>query len=104
MISRHWHGIVKSDQADAYVVSLLTETFPGLQQIQGYLGAEILKREVSEGIEFLIVTRWGSIEAVRAFAGEDPGAAVVSPKAQAMMVDYDRVVQHYHVVSTFDAR
>lgn len=103
MISRHWHGIVKSDQADAYVVYLLTETFPGLQQIQGFLGAEILKREVPEGIEFLIVTRWASIEAVRAFAGEDPGDAVVAPKAQAMMVDYDRVVQHYHVVSAIDA-
>lgn len=103
MISRHWHGIVKTDQADAYVVYLLSETFPGLRQIQGFLGAEILKREVPEGIEFLIVTRWASIDAVRAFAGEDPGDAVVSPKAQAMMVDYDRVVQHYHVVSKLDA-
>ncbi|MBC7896016.1 MAG: antibiotic biosynthesis monooxygenase [Cytophagaceae bacterium] len=99
MISRHWHGIVKSDQADAYVIYLLSETFPGLETIQGFLGAEVLKREVAEGIEFLVVTRWASIDAVRAFAGQDAGTAVVSPKAQAMMVDYDRVVQHYHVVS-----
>jgi heme-degrading monooxygenase HmoA len=103
MISRHWHGIVKPDQADAYVLHLISETFPGLRDLDGFLGAEILKREVPEGIEFLIVTRWASIEAVRQFAPDDPGAAVVAPKAQEMMVDYDRVVQHYHVVSTLTA-
>lgn len=102
MISRQWHGIVKPDQADAYVVYLMSEVVPGLRAIDGFAGAELLKREVTEGIEFLVVTRWASIDAVRAFAGKDPDVAVVSPKAQAMLVDYDRVVQHYHVVTVLD--
>jgi heme-degrading monooxygenase HmoA len=49
-------------------------------------------------LEFLIVTRWESLEAIRAFAGPDAEAAVVPEKVQTMMLVYDRRVRHYQVV------
>jgi hypothetical protein len=52
-----------------------------------------------EGVEFLVVTPWASIEAIRAFAGADVQAAVVPHKVHDMMLDYDRVARHYEVVS-----
>jgi hypothetical protein len=37
--------------------------------------------------------------AIRQFAGADPEAAVVPPSVTAMMVDYDRRVTHYEVIT-----
>jgi hypothetical protein len=57
-----------------------------------------LQREVNDGIEFLVVTRWISLRAVEQFAGPDLTCAVVPEKVQSMMVDYDQIVRHYEVV------
>ena len=53
---------------------------------------------MEEGVEFLIVTRWDSIEAIQRFAGRDADVAVVPQKVQEIMIEYDRVVRHYEVV------
>ncbi|HYS85038.1 MAG TPA: hypothetical protein VEN78_08565, partial [Bradyrhizobium sp.] len=63
-----------------------------------FIDASILRRNVDQGIEFLIVTRWKSMEAIDEFAGREPDIAVVPEKVQEMMVDYDRSVRHYEVV------
>jgi hypothetical protein len=57
MISRQWCGLAKPAQADAYVLHLRKETFPQLSKIPGFIDASILRRNVAEGVEFLIVTR-----------------------------------------------
>src|SRR5262245_65936135 len=98
MISRQWRGIAKRSDADRYVSHLRSETFPQLREIPGFVSASILRRDVAEGVEFRIVTTWESIDAIRRFAGENPQRAVVPEKVQAMMVTYDRTVEHYEVV------
>jgi heme-degrading monooxygenase HmoA len=98
MISRQWRGLAKPSCAEAYVEHLRTETFPALAKIAGFVGASILRRTVADGVEFVIVTRWDSLEAVRAFAGPDAEVAVVPANVHDMMIDYDRVVRHYEVV------
>ena len=99
MISRQWRGLAKPACAEAYVRHLQTETFPAIRAIPGFLGASILRRPTRDGVEFLVVTEWTSIRAIRRFAGADADAAVVPPTVQDMMVEYDRVVRHYDVVA-----
>jgi heme-degrading monooxygenase HmoA len=99
MISRHWRGLAKSRHADEYVEHLRTETFPQLSKIPGFVHASILRRKVQQGVEFLIVTTWESIGAIEQFSGRDSEAAVVPEKVQAMMIEYDRRVRHYEVVT-----
>ncbi len=98
MIVRHWTGLVKRDRADEYVSHLHTETFPSLTKIPGFLAARILRRSVSQGVEFVIVTEWDSLQAIERFAGSDAEQAVVPEAVQQMMVDYDRTVRHYEVI------
>jgi len=100
-ISRHWRGIAKPGEADHYIRHLRNETFPKLAGIEGFIKASILRRPVGENTEFLIVTTWRSIEAVRRFAGESASTAVVPPSVQAMMVEYDREVAHYEIVEEY---
>jgi heme-degrading monooxygenase HmoA len=98
MIARHWRGVAKADRADAYVEHLRSETFPALRRLRGFVSASILRRPVAGGVEFLILTTWQSLDAIRAFAGDDIDTAVVPDVAQAMMIDYDRVARHFEVV------
>lgn len=98
MISRQWCGVARRSEADSYVTHLRSETFPQLDRIAGFRGASILRRDVPAGIEFRIITLWESIDAIRAFAGEDPEAAVVPRKVKEMMVSFDSNVCHYEVI------
>jgi len=100
MISRHWKGVAKPGEADNYIRHLKTDTFPKLSEIDGFVSASILTRAADEGTEFLIVTEWESIEAIKAFAGEKEDVAVVPQVVQAMMIDYDRNVRHYEIEET----
>ena len=98
MISRQWRGVSKPEHAEAYVEHLRIETFPAIRKIPGFLSASLLRRPTEEGVEFLIVTEWVSIEAIREFAGIEVETAVVPSRVQDMMVTYDHVVRHYEVV------
>jgi heme-degrading monooxygenase HmoA len=98
MIARHWRGVAQREFADAYVEHLHSETFPQLVQLPGFHDASILRRDVEQGVEFLVVTVWKSLDAIRSFAGNDPESAVVPAKVQQMMIEYDRRPRHYEVV------
>jgi heme-degrading monooxygenase HmoA len=98
MIARHWRGVAKREFADAYVEHLHSETFPQLVQLAGFHDASLLRRDVEQGVEFLVVTVWKSLESIRSFAGNDAESAVVPVKVQQMMVEYDRRARHYEVV------
>jgi hypothetical protein len=95
MISRQWTGLAKKERAGEYIAHLQTDTFPKLTTIGGFLKASVLKRETHEGIEFLIITEWDSLDAIRQFAGPEPTIAVVPPFVQSIMVSYDKEAKHY---------
>lgn len=98
MILRLWRGLARSDSAATYQHHLQTETFPAIRRIEGFVDASILKRSIETGVEFLIVTRWETMEAIEKFAGANPEIAVVPDKVREMMLDYDAKVRHYEVV------
>ena len=98
MISRHWSGTVRPEHVADYVRHLREETFPSLTDIDGFVDATLMKRNVGSGVEFLVVTRWSSMEAIGRFAGEDPTRAVVPDKVRRWMLDFDRSVRHYEVL------
>ena len=100
MIERHWSGIVRPGRADDYVRHLEDDTFPKLRAMAGFVRGQILRRDVAEGTEFRIVTVWESLDAVRAFAGDDVAAAVVPEVARNMMVRFDPRVAHYEPVES----
>lgn len=99
MICRIWHGWTTPDNADAYESLLKNEIFIriGDRQLAGYNGIHLLRREVGDEVEFVTIMRFNSIDAVRAFAGENYEAAVVPPKAKALLSRFDARSQHYEV-------
>lgn len=98
MISRQWTGIAHHERAEEYIEHLQQSTFPALQNLPGFKGATILRKQHIDGVEFCVITEWESFNVIRAFAGKDITNAVVPPEAQKLMVQYDRRVRHYEVV------
>jgi catechol 2,3-dioxygenase-like lactoylglutathione lyase family enzyme len=98
VISRQWRGLARANEAPNYLQHLRNETFPSLRRIPGFVDASILSRPLGTGVEFLVVTRWHSMDAITRFAGTDPDAAVVPDRVAAMMIDYDRRVTHFEVI------
>lgn len=100
MIARLWHGWTTPENADAYERLLRNEVFPGIEArgVAGYRGIELLRRPLEAGeVEFVTVMWFDSIEAVRAFAGEDHDTAYVPPAARAVLSRFDARSAHYEV-------
>jgi len=99
MIGRIWHGWTTPSNADAYESLLKSEIFIGIhdRHIEGYRGIQLFRRTLGNEVGFVTVMWFDSIEAVRAFAGEDYEVAVVPPKARALLARFDARSQHYEV-------
>jgi len=97
MISRHWTGLAKRERADEYIAHLQNDTFKKLEKISGFISASILKRDLTEGIEFLIITEWETFDAIKQFASIDFNIAVVPALVRDIMVSYDQEVRHYEI-------
>jgi heme-degrading monooxygenase HmoA len=98
MIIRAWRGRASLPKADAYPEHFREAVVPALRTLPGFLGAQLSQRAMENEVEFLVLTRWRSMTAVRAFAGPAVDQAVVEPGAVAALDDFDDSVQHYEVL------
>jgi heme-degrading monooxygenase HmoA len=98
VIIREWRGRAAKSNPDAYPKHFRSEVVPELREVPGFLGAHLSRQDLNEKIEFLVLTKWQSMDAIRAFAGDDVGKAVVEPGAVVALVDFDDRVQHYETL------
>jgi len=98
MIVRTWRGRAAVANAEAYVDHFRNNVLPELHRIAGFRGASLLRKNRGSEVEYVVLSRWISMDAVRAFAGADVDKAVVEPQAVAALIDFDREVEHYLVV------
>jgi heme-degrading monooxygenase HmoA len=101
MISRIWHGWTALENAGKYESLLRAEILPGIHRVRGYNGAYLLRREAANReIEFLTITQFTDIVAVKEFAGEDYERAVIAPGAGEFLTHYDERSAHYETLLT----
>lgn len=102
MIVRAWHGRAQFSKAHAYIEFFKRKVLPILRDIEGFSGVSLLKQNRSGEVDFLVLTRWASMDAIRRFAGEDVGKAVVEPEAAALLTSFDSTVEHYEIIETVE--
>jgi heme-degrading monooxygenase HmoA len=100
MIIREWRGRARRSQADAYPRHFRERVISELREVPGFMGAQLSRRDVDGGVEFLVLTQWQSMDAIRGFAGTEVDKAVVEPGAAATLVEFDERVRHYEIVET----
>ena len=71
MIARIWRGWTRSWDADAYARYLVATAIPQCRAAPGNRAAYLLRRGEGDRTEFVTITLWDSLAAMRAFTGEN---------------------------------
>jgi len=98
VIARTWTGVVRRADADAYADYIRETGFAEYGRTAGNRGAWMLRRDDGERTEFVTLSMWDSVDAIKAFAGEDIEAAVLYPEDERYLVGGASSVVHYEVV------
>jgi heme-degrading monooxygenase HmoA len=104
MIIREWKGRTTIERADEYPAHFRTVVMDDLRSVSGFLGADLVRRDLADQVEFTVLSRWESMDAVNAFSRGDADRAVVEPGAIAALTDFDTHVTHHQVVESIDPR
>jgi heme-degrading monooxygenase HmoA len=97
MIARIWRGVVRLADADEYADYIRDTGFSEYAATSGNRGAWMLRRAQGDRTEFITLSLWDSVDAIRAFAGDDIEAAVLYPEDARYLVG-ESTVTHYQVV------
>jgi len=95
VIARRWRGWTQSEDADAYLEYIRETGLKEYRDTPGNRGAWILRRADGDRVEFVTLSFWDSMDAVRAFAGPEPDRAVYYPEDDRFLVAHEDTVEHY---------
>jgi heme-degrading monooxygenase HmoA len=100
MICRLWRGWTTPDNADAYQRVVHHEVIPGIEarKISGFRHIDLMKRVVGDEVEFQTLMWFDSLDAIKAFVGEDYSVSHVPPQARAVLKRFDERAVHYEVI------
>lgn len=98
MIMRIWKGRTAEAHADEYLEYLQQTGLREYRETEGNLGAVAVRRATEDGLtEFVTMSFWRDMPAIKAFAGADPEVAVFYPQDDEYLVEADPSVRHYEV-------
>lgn len=100
MIGRTWHGRVPTEKADAYYTYLQRTGLSDYVKTPGNRGVYVLRRTDGEVTHFLLLTFWDSLDAIRAFAGDEYERARYYPEDDEFLLEREPYVSHYDVLGT----
>lgn len=97
MIARIFRAWTLPLHADEFERLMRHEIFPRLRErgLTGVHGIELLRREESSEVEFVTIMWFDSLDAVRAFSGDDYEKAMVPPRVRALLRGCDARALHY---------
>lgn len=103
LLARTWRGSTDAADADAYLDYLRATGLAAYGATPGNRGVFAFRRIVDGRAEWLLITLWESLDAVRVFAdatdaGADPTRAVFYPDDDRFLTARDASATHYDVV------
>lgn len=97
MVARTWRGWTRREDAGEYVVYLEQTGMPAYRSTPGNQGAWILRTDDGPRTEFITLTFWDSLDAIRGFAGDDVERAVFYEEDDRFLVEREETVTHWQV-------
>jgi heme-degrading monooxygenase HmoA len=98
MIARIWRGATSASDADAYAEYIRDTGLAEYRETEGNRGAWLLKRIDGDRAEFVALTFWDDMEAIRRFAGDEPERAVYYPEDERFLVEREDTVAHFEMI------
>lgn len=102
MIARIWQGRTRPGMGKAYYGYLKETGLKEYKSTEGFKDVLVLTREIGEETEYMLITLWEDMEAVKKFAGPEPERAVYYPEDDQYFPESERTtfVRHYEVSAT----
>jgi len=97
MIARIWRGATAADRAQDYLEYLRGTGLADYRATPGNHGVQVLLRTTDDRTDFTLISYWESMDAVRAFAGDEPEVARFYPEDDDFLVDRELTVEHHEV-------
>lgn len=97
MIARIWLGRTRVEDAEEYLEYVKKTGVTQQRATLGNRSSMVLTREIGDEVEFLVLSVWESLAAVRAFAGDRPEVAVYYPEDERFLLELEPEVRHYEV-------
>ena len=98
MIVRVWSGRTSEAKAPEYERFLKETAYPDYGDVEGNRGWLLLRRQKEGAVEFMFVSLWESMDALRSYAGD----AVERPKYyaqdRAALLELPERADHYEMV------
>ena len=98
MIARIWHGRTLTAKADEYERYLNASGVERMLKTDGNHGVEVLRKSDGPRTDFVVISYWESIDAVKRFAGKDFEKAVILDRDREFLIEVEPNVLHYEVV------
>ncbi|HTV72649.1 MAG TPA: antibiotic biosynthesis monooxygenase [Candidatus Acidoferrales bacterium] len=99
MIARTWHGAVTAEKSGEYLGLLRTVGLAEYLSVPGNRGAYVLERTDGDTVHFILISFWDSVEAIKAYAGEDISLPRYTKFDPDFLSDLAPSVQHHSVYS-----
>lgn len=98
MIARIWHGRTLTAKADEYEKYLNASGVERILKTQGNHGVEVLRKTSGPRTDFVVISYWENIDAVKRYAGADFERAVILDRDREFLIEVEPNVLHYEVV------
>ena len=98
MIIRVWRGRTSTVDAEGYERFLREKAYPDYGEVPGNRGWILVRRPVSDVVEFMFVSFWDSMEALANYTGGDPERPKYYPEDRAALLELPEGVELYQVV------
>jgi len=99
MIARIWRGWTRPDASEAYAEGL-RERIKGQSSMPGKIGSILLSQQSGKRCEFVTISFWETLEAIRALGGDPIEQAVFFPLDERYLIDRETTVRHFEVVGS----
>lgn len=99
MIARMWRGRIHASDIDAYVDYVTSTGLKDYRATPGNRGAHIFTHLDGDIANIVTLSFWESLEAIRAFAGDDVTRARYYPEDRRFLLDFPERVEHYDMPS-----
>ena len=98
MVASVWRGRKAKENAEAYGAFLERTAYPDYGEVEGNRGWFLLRREDAGAVEFVLVSFWDSMEAIRRYAGSEAEKPNYYPEDRTYLLELPERAEHYELV------
>jgi heme-degrading monooxygenase HmoA len=95
MVARVWHGRTPAAKAEEYRQYLFDAGIKKIASLPGNRGVQMMSAKTEEEGEFMVISFWDSIEAIKGYAGPNYTQVHDLPRDEEFLIDPERQVRHF---------